>query len=403
MSNFAAVRYEVKPWESRLPDDLVSRRLAQRLPRTYQPAIPAPIAEAAFVLPSDLATAAEDAARAITHLDEYAGRVLGGQAVAPLGSVLLRSESASSSQIENLTVSARQLAVAELGLSVSANAELVVGNVAAMKASIELADRLDTSAILAMHATLLASQPHAGPGVWREVPVWIGSSALSPEGASFVPPAPERVPACMADLVAFLGRTDLPAVIHAGVAHAQFETIHPFVDGNGRTGRALLHAMLRAAGIIRQTTVPVSAGLLSDLDSYIAALTAFRSGDFAPIVECLAEASTRATILGRWLIDELAALTQARIESARPRAGSALASLIYQIAGQPAVTVASIAATLRVSDAAARRAVDQAVDAGILNATSDKRRNRVWIDRHVIDILNTFAQRAGRRGDGRAV
>jgi len=400
MPNFTGVTYEVVPWSSRIPDDLISRRQAQRLPKTYRSAIPALIASAAFTLPSDLATAAEDAARAITRLDEYTAQALGRRAVVPLASVLLRSEAASSSQIENLTVSARQLAVAELGLSASGNAEVVVGNVAAMKAAIDLADHLDISAILAMHATLLESQPLTGPGKWRTVPVWIGSSALSPEGAVFVPPAAGRVPVCMEDLVGFLRRTDVPVLVHAAVAHAQFETIHPFVDGNGRTGRALLHAMLRAAGVIRQVTVPVSAGLLSDVDSYAAALTAFRLGEFAPMVECFAEASTKAVVLGRWLVDELVALAETRMASARPRSGSALEGLIYHVIGQPAVTVTSVGTALGVSDGAARRAVDQAVDAGILEATTDKRRNRVWLDRQVVDILNELARRAGRRSLG---
>jgi len=397
MVTFSAVTYEVLPWASRIPDDLISRRQAERMPTTYRAAIPAPIAQVEFTLPSDLATAAEDATRVISRLDDYATQAFGGRAVAPLTSVLLRSESASSSQIENLTVSARQLAVAELGLAASGNAELVVGNVAAMVAAIDLADNLGESAILAMHATLLASRPQANPGAWRDVPVWIGPSGLSPANAVFVPPAAARVPACMADLVAFLARTDLPAMVHAAVAHAQFETIHPFIDGNGRTGRALMQAMLRASGVIRHGTVPVSAGLLSNLDAYTAALTAFRDGDFAPIVECLAEASTKAVVLGHWLVDELGALVGKRMDEARPRAGSAFESLIYYLVGQPAVTMASVAKSLGVSTAAASRAVNQAVDAGMLKPTSDKQRNRVWLDQQVIGVLNEFAARAGRR------
>lgn len=386
------------PWVSSIPDDVISRRQARRIPATYLSSIPARIARAEFPLPSDVATAAEDAARVITRLDVYASQALGRSGVAPLASVLLRSESASSSQIENLTVGVRQLAVAELGLSASSNAEIVAGNVAAMKAAINLADDLDESAIMAMHAALMASMPQEGPGRWREAPVWLGVSQLSPEGAAFVPPTAERIPGCMEDFTAFMRRTDLPALVHAAIAHAQFETIHPFADGNGRTGRALLHAMLRAAGVMRQVTVPVSAGLLTDLDSYVAGLTAFRQGEFVPMVECLADASTQAAVLGRWLVDELAGLVETRMTQVRPRSGSALAGLIYHVAGQPAVTVSSVSLALGVSETAARRAVDQAVDAGVLSLATDKRRNRVWLDKEVIAILNEFAERTGRRG-----
>src|SRR5262249_56504813 len=92
-----------------------------------------------------------------------------------------------------------------------------------------------------------------------------------PHGAAFVPPHYERVPDAMRDLMSFVRRDDLPVLAHAALAHAQFETIHPFVDGNGRTGRALVHAMLRARGVTRNVTVPVSAGLLTDTDAYFAA------------------------------------------------------------------------------------------------------------------------------------
>ena len=72
----------------------------------------------------------------------------------------------------------------------------------------------------------------------------------------------------MDDLVAFLGRLDIPVLAHVAIAHAQFETIHPFPDGNGRTGRAIVQAMLRHSRVTTNITVPVSAGLLHDAEGY---------------------------------------------------------------------------------------------------------------------------------------
>ncbi len=92
--------------------------------------------------------------------------------------------------------------------------------------------------------------------------------------AEFVAAAPPRIARAMADLVDFMARDDLPALAQAAVAHAQFETIHPFPDGNGRTGRALVHALLRAKGVTRHVTVPVSGGLLHDREGYVTALDA---------------------------------------------------------------------------------------------------------------------------------
>ncbi|WP_408654831.1 Fic family protein [Jatrophihabitans sp.] len=116
------------------------------------------------------------------------------------------------------------------------------------------------------------------------------------------------MPAAIVDLETFLSRNDLPPLIHAAIAHAQFETIHPFSDGNGRTGRALVHSILRAKGLTRQVTVPVSAGLLADTNSYFAALTAYREGDPEPIVERLSNATFAAVNNGRTLVAELHAV-----------------------------------------------------------------------------------------------
>lgn len=397
MPNFSAVGYEELPWVSHIPDDSLSRRQAAQIPSRYEAAIPASLAVAQFSIHTDLAALAEDATHTIMRLDDYATHLFKSYPVAPLASVLLRTESAASSQIEHLTVGARQLALAEIGLAASPNAELVARNVAAMQAAVHLADNLDLDALLAMHAVLMDRQAHVRPGQWRDMQVWIGSSGVSPANASFVPPAPPRVPAAMDDLVRFLSRHDLPVLVHTAIAHAQFETIHPFIDGNGRTGRALIHAMLRSAGVMRQVTVPVSAGLLSRTDDYVTALTAFRSGDISPIVTTMAQAAEHAALLGRWLVDQLADLVATWQETARPRANSALRSLLYLAIGQPALTVATVSSFLEVSETAARRALDQAVYNGILRPANDKKRNRVWLAVEVLAILDEFAEQAGRR------
>jgi len=394
VSYFTAVTTETLPWVPRIPPDLISRRQALRMPATYEAAITAPIAEAEFHLTTDLAAVAEDASHALMRADsEAASRPFG----VPLASVLLRTESAASSQIEHLTVAARQLAVAEIGQAASPNAHLVADNVAAMRAALDLSDHLDETTILAMHEALMRTQTRAQPGRWRDVQVWIGRSDLSPAGAAYVPPAPARVPAAMADLVSFLGRSDLPVVVHMAIAHAQFETIHPFVDGNGRTGRALMHAMLRAAGVTRHVTVPVSAGVLSEPAEYLEGLTWFRQGDITRIVEAVAGAAHRAVWLQHWLGGELDDLANTWQAAARPRRGSALEGLITVAIGQPALTVSVAADRLGVGLTAASRALDQAVDAGILTPANDKKRNRVWLAQDVLSLMDQFAERAGRR------
>ena len=103
-----------------------------------------------------------------------------------------------------------------------------------MQAAVTLSDTVDADAILAMHRALMAKEPRHRPGEFRTEPVWIGGGS-TPIGATFVGPRHELVVGAIGDLIAFAQRADVPALPQIAVAHAQFETIHPFTDGNGRT------------------------------------------------------------------------------------------------------------------------------------------------------------------------
>ena len=209
------------------------------------------------------ASSADVASRELSRLDAE----LGGR-VASFAPVLLRSEAASSSQIENITASARAIFSAELGAKTSRNAELIAANTRAMTAAIELADVVTPDAIARMHEVLMAGQSRHTPGRWRDEAVWIGTRSDSPVGAEFVAPHHLRIEGLLDDVTAFARRSDVAPLVSVAVAHAQFETIHPFSDGNGRTGRALAQALLRYRGVTRNVAVPVSAGLLADVEGY---------------------------------------------------------------------------------------------------------------------------------------
>lgn len=388
-----AVGWETRAWD-RPVDRSTSRRRRLEARGPYRAAVPAEIATAHLAYDAALQAEAEDAVRAITRFDSEVTAVA---ELAPLAAVLLRTESASSSQIEGVTAGARALALAAIDQRTGPNARLVAANVTALRRAVELADDLSTETLLAAHAALLEGHAYAEPGRLRAQQVWIGSDAISPHTASFVPPHHDRVPAAMADLVAFVRRTDLPVLVHAAVAHAQFETIHPFNDGNGRVGRTLVHAMLRRADVTRRLTVPVSAGLLTDTAAYFDALTAYRDGDVAPIVRQFAAASFRAVDNGRRLVEDLERIHAEWADDLASRRGSAARRLLPHLLNQPAVNVAHVVAALDVALSAAQRAVDQLESAGILVRSGGGQRNRVWVAPDVIDALDAFAERAGRR------
>jgi Fic family protein len=199
------------------------------------------------------------------------------------------------------------------------------------------------------------------------------------------------------DLIKFTGRTDLPLLSQAAIAHAQFETIHPFADGNGRTGRALIHAMLRRHGLTRNVTVPVSAGLLVDTRSYFDSLTAYREGNPASIVEKLAQASFAAVANGRQLILELSGVREDWNQRIRARRDASAWRLADVLIRQPVVDAATVAAELDTTTKNVLRAVDPLVEAGVLTEFTGFARNRMWQSPEVLAALDGFAARAGRR------
>ena len=227
--------------------------------------------------------------------------------------------------------------------------------------------------------------------------MWIGGGGMSPHEALFVPPHHERVPAAMEDLARFAARTDLLALVHAALLHAQFETIHPFADGNGRTGRVLLQALLRWRGTIRHTTVPLSAGLLADVAGYFAALTAYREGDIVPIVTEVGNAALRAVTNGRMLATEILELRAGWGEQITARKSSIAWRLADALFAQPVVNADWVSRTLEVSDRGARNAIEALTAAGILEEWSTARRNKAWQAPEVLHAMDDFAARAGRR------
>lgn len=373
-----------------------SRSELRRQTGRYQSAIPAQFSTWQCVLDSAVAADVDEATRALVAFDERVVRRLGteGAVLGPMSAILLRTESASSSQIEQLTTSARQLSLAELAHRSTPHARLVVGNVRAMEAALQLAGALDVSAILAMHSALLEHQrdmaEHAGR--LREVVVWIGPGHAGPLRADFVAPQPHRVEGALADLVAFIGRVDIPPLVQIAIAHAQFETIHPFVDGNGRTGRALVNALLRSYGLVSHVTAPLSGGLLRRTTDYFEALQAFRRGDAGPIVAAFAQAARFAAHRGDLLVDALVTElhnSRSLLVGLRPQATAW--RVLPLLVGQPVINNEYVMTALGVGKVTAQRAVDALVDRTVIRECTGQARHRVWQHDGFLGILDAFA------------
>jgi Fic family protein len=384
---------EQHPRVSRFNGDDLTRAQRDRVRQPYSSAIVPSIADLSIDIPADLAAEVDEATQHLTRFDAEVGP--GGL---PFASILLRTESASSSEIENLTSGARAIAEAELGERATGNAAQIVRNVRTMEAALDLADRINGESIIAMQTALLGSFIPSLTGGWRDEQVWIGGNSLSPHLADFVPPHHDRVPAAMDDLVAFVGRADIPVLAQVAIAHAQFETIHPFPDGNGRTGRAIVQAMLRHGQVTSNITVPVSAGLLHEVKDYYNALTAYRRGELRPIIAAFARAAGYAVANGRQLVRDIGIIETDWEDQMRGLRSDAAARRVSCLAiAHPVLNSDIVARELSVAPPTAFRALDALVERGVLKAANSQRRNRIWLAEPVLNALDDFAARAGRR------
>lgn len=291
----------------------------------------------------------------------------------------------------------------------------VLGNIDAMVWAVSDADRPITVDHLGeIHRRLLAgTRLERYAGTFRTEQNWIGGSNYNPCSAVFVPPPPELVGDLMADLCAFCNDDSLPAVAQAAIAHAQFETIHPFIDGNGRTGRALIHVILRRRGFARRVLPPVSLVLATRSADYINALIGTR-------YEGAASSRAAHDGINRWMALFAASCVRAaedairfeqqlsdlqqdwRRRVGRVRGDSAVDLLIRALPGAPIVTASSAAALINRSFQSTNAGIAKLVDANVLRSITVARRNRAFEAADVIDVFTDLErQLASPDGDTR--
>jgi Fic family protein len=393
---------------------------------SFQAYVPDCLGGRPLALGNDLAARAADveaAVRKLTFNPESRG-------IEGLARFLLRSEAIASSRIEGMQVSPQQVALAELAQTehltkpgFSRTAQLVANNITIVgKAATVLAESpaVTLAGVDDLHRALLPDERHHG---LREVQNWIGGSDWNPIGAQFVPPPPDHVRALMHDLVSYASGGGHAPLVQAALVHAQFETIHPYTDGNGRVGRALIHTVLTRRGLTPSAVLPISLVLLTRADAYLGGLTAYRyAGDpgsstaqhavslwletFLDAAELAAEQVTRfaneLTELRHHWTSQLSAHRASRGMRETPRAGSALARLMEVLPEAPIVTTTTVRRLLNVSMPAAYNAMEELAGAGIVTRKALGGGTVGYLARDVFEIL-TFTERrlASTRWDTR--
>ena len=306
--------------------------------------------------------------------------------------LLLHAEGVASSRIEEVVAPAAEVAVATADPTVGGAAGWVAGNLRSMDAALAhsgplgMADLWDWHRLLMLHSGL---EP-GFVGAWRDRIGWIGGP--TPHRAAFVPPPPELIAAFMDDLVAFANDDHVDPVTQAGIVHAQFETIHPFADGNGRIGRILIGWVLRRR-LGLAVPPPVSGTFLRQRGGYLAGLTRYRIDGPEPWVLWFAQAVERTAYATEAVLADVARIVggwPARLDGLR--ADAAARRIVAHLPTHLALDVATAASLAGVSGQAARSALDELVNRGVLRdggaaGKQTGRPRRRWVAGELLDRL----------------
>jgi Fic family protein len=365
-----------------------------------------------------------DIVRAEKALVEIDGNQEGLRDLEGLSRFLLRAEAISSSYIEGLRMGSKRLMRAELNsteprvFKADAAAAEIVGNIHALQNALEIAQdskQIGIDDITSIHRALLINTPLSQyAGKIRTVQNWIGGNSYNPFGAVHIPPAPELVDGLMDDLLRYCNRLDVSPVQQAAMAHAQFETIHPFVDGNGRAGRALIQLILRRRGLLKTFMPPISLILATFSKSYLMGLNSLRFEGEQPD-EVQSEA------INEWLsffagscvraCDEVTGFSEKAAKLEREwrdelgliRKNSALDVLVGKLVGIPVFTVNSASNAIERSYQATNQAIGRLMEADIIKPLNAARRNRAYEVPAALDAFRAFErQLASPAGDTKA-
>lgn len=387
-------RLAPKIWQH---DPTLDAPAAYRRACQYEAFIPDELSALDVRLDARLAGLVSEAEHAIRQLNDKGGGALG-----PLARLLLRTESIASSKVEGMQVGLRELARAEAkaesGITPALTAMAVLANIDAMVLAVDQAVEAEVfgeGEILAIHRRLLEHAPHKHiAGRLRSGQNWIGGNDYSPCGADFVPPPPGEVGDLLADLCRAINDDSLPPLVQAALVHAQFETIHPFDDGNGRTGRALVHVVFRRRGLAPRFLPPVSVVFAGARERYIAGLSRFRFDDngVGEWIEHFAAATLRSARLARAYVLAVRALQerwreQLRATKSAPRADAVAWAIIDLLPAHPMISAPVAAAITERAKSRVYEAIEQLVAAGVLLQLSEGKRNRWWEAAGLLDLI----------------
>lgn len=379
----------------------------------YETYLPDPLRSRTFLLQGETAADLSDAERAVIELNSRAKALRNTEALARL---VLRAEALSSSKIEGLVIGPRRILKAELNQSNHDEiAQEVLNNITAMDEALAeaVSGPITVETMQRIHAKLLANTRLASyAGVIRTEQNWLGGNSYNPCGAAYVPPPHEHVPELLEDLAVFCNEDSLPPLAQAAIAHAQFETIHPFVDGNGRVGRALVHVILRRRGLCPSVVPPVSLALATHGEAYIKELANYRHVGPADGLEALEGVNSWLSFFADCTISACknASAFEANVERVKQgwletvgKRTATLEEFADTMAGRPLFTAATMAQATGKSLPTVNATIERFVQAGAVKQVNTGKRNRAFEAVGIIEAFVGFERASASTADNTAI
>ena len=371
-------RREAAVWEGEIPYGdarFISRRYEHRVPNEI----------ASLLIPFASERTAELVADALADLQsaQKADSGYGGT----MEGILLRTEAINSSRMEGYRTSIRNLALAAAGARTKKKgAAITAKNFLALAKAIKnyQRDSITWEIVRAMHADIMEDEPFAGQQ--RTQLVWIGGQ--TPLDAASVPPSAEAVPALMSDFVRFLDRDDIDVVTKIAIAHAQFECIHPFADGNGRTGRAITQLLLARSGF---PTLPISAAMFAVRKTYYRIFGYYADGEIEHTVFLHALAIRAACSAVQTALLEREMLLEEWLSRVGGRKNTYASKALAWVADNPAFSISELRQGISASNATVARLMrvlseNEIIDLGGKRASAIGRGEEVWEAHEIYEL-----------------
>lgn len=359
----------------------LSRRQRKLLEHPYISAVVADLSKIEIHLNKETESLLIEAIESISKLEGY---VQDKSIVFP--TLLLRSEALSSSQIEHYSASNRTVALAQINQKQTKETMIIKANLETLISSRSVENKIDVATIVKLNQMLLEDDQI----YIRNRINWIGTPNSLPHEASYVPPHPEYLLTNLQQFVSFCERDDIHPLILSAFAHAYFEIIHPFEDGNGRVGRILMQLILKQKLFLEHMYLPISVGLVKDQNRYIQALDSFKLGNYENIIQVMLENALALVPKIYTILNQIVILKASWQNRLNLRQDALTWKLLDDLIVQPVFDVKYIKNKYNANDQAVRNNIEALVNAGIVSPIGDKKRDVVYEVKEVLDLLDDF-------------